>query len=109
MTGTSDPLLYQRQRELAGEYRFTVPNGTYEVTLRFAEFAVTNTNRSMLITMEGVVVENSLSVFATVGTAKPLDRLYTVNVTDGILNIAFARASGSKTNPAISAIRVRSR
>jgi hypothetical protein len=107
---TTDDLLYQKQRWLAGEYRFTVPNGTYEVTLKFAEFSVSNaTDRVMRITMEGVVVESNLSVWALVGRAKAMDRTYTVIVNDGILNIAFARASGARQDPAISAIRVRSR
>jgi hypothetical protein len=65
------------------------------------------TDRVMKITMEGVVKESSLSVWGLVGTAKPLDKVYTVTVNDGILNIAFARGSGARSDPAISAIRVR--
>ena len=59
---TQDPL-YQKYRELAGEYRFQVPNGTHYVTLKFAEFAVTNaTDRRMNITIEGVRVTTDFSV-----------------------------------------------
>jgi hypothetical protein len=62
----------------------------------------------MTIRMEGVAVETNMSVWALVGKAVAMDRTYTVAVTDGILNIAFARGSGARYDPAISAIRVRS-
>ena len=105
--GTTDDVLYQKYRELAGEYKFTVPNGTYRVTLKFAEFsATTAAARAMTITMEGTVVESSLSVFGLVGKAVALDRTYTVSVTDGLLNIAFAKAAGASSTPDVSAIQV---
>ena len=108
VAGTEDDLLYQKHRELVGEYRFTVPNGPYLVTLKFAEFATDKpTDRPMKITMEGVEVEGALSVVGVVGKATALDREYTVNVSDGVLNIAFARAAGAGKNPAISAIAVK--
>ncbi len=107
VANTVDDLLYQKYREIAGEYKFTVPNGTYLVTLKYAEFVYTS-GRSMKITMESTVVENSLSVYAAVGLNAAYDKTYTVTVTDGVLNIAFAKASGSTRTPAISAIWVRS-
>jgi thermitase len=107
VANTNDDLLYQKYREIAGEYKFTVPNGTYEVTLKFAEFAYTS-GRAMNISMEGVLVENSLNVYGVVGLYAALDRTYTVTVNDGILNILFAKAPSNSRTPAISAIRVRS-
>jgi hypothetical protein len=108
VAGTNDDLLYQKYREIVGEYKFTVPNGVYEVTLKFAEFVVNNgVDRIMKITMEGMVVESGLSVYAQVGKDTALDTVYTVTVNDGVLNIAFAKGSGAKKSPAISAIRVR--
>ena len=107
VAGTIDDGLYQKWRENAGEYRFTVPNGVYLVTLRFAEFEVSKaTSRIMKITIEGVIVENSLSVYGTVGSATALDRTYTVTVADGVLNIAFAQNGGTKL-PMVSAIQVK--
>ena len=107
VTDTNDSPLYQKYREKPGEYRFTVPNGVYNVTLKFAEFAVSNsTDRAMLIRMEGVDVEKTLSVFGVVGRYKALDRSYTVTVTDGLLNIAFARGAGARKDPAVNAIEV---
>ena len=107
VNGTDDDFLYQKQREIAGEYKFTVPNGTYQVTLKFAEFSVTsNTARLMTIKLEGVLGD-TLSVYALVGKNTALDKTYTTTVSDGLLNIAFAKASGAKSTPAVSAIEVK--
>ncbi len=106
VAGTNDDALYQKYRENPGEYRFQVPNGAYQVTLKFAEFDVSNgTDRVMRISMEGVVVENALSIWGLVGRYVALDRVYVVNVTDGILNIAFAQNGGRKV-PVVSAIHI---
>jgi thermitase len=103
---TEDDLLYQKYRLLKAEYKFTVPNGQYAVTLRFAEPSVTAVGgRVMRVTMEGAIVENALDLYATVGKAVALDRTYPVTVSDGILNIVFASASG-RNSPVISAIQV---
>lgn len=108
VTGTDDDLLYQKLREIAGEYRFTVPNGTHQVTLKFAEFAATKaTDRPMVIQIEGVTVENPLNVWSLVGKAVALDRTYSVTVADGLLNITFVKGSGARYSPMISAIEVR--
>lgn len=107
VANTTDDPLYQKYRELAGEYRFQVPNGSYQVTLKFAEFGVTNaTDRRMNITIEGAPIESNFSVWAAVGSATAIDRTYTTTVTDGLLTIAFARGSGARKDPSVSAIQV---
>ena len=107
---TEDDLLYLKYRENMDEYKFTVPSGSYEVTLKFAEFvAADGDDRVMRITIEGTIVEPALSIFTEAGGKfKALDRVYTTSVTDGILNIVFAKASAGK-EPVVSAVRVRSR
>ena len=106
VTNTTEDTLYQYRREITGEYRFNLPNGSYQVVLRFAEFDVTKaTDRVMRVTIEGVVVENSLSLFGLVGRYVGLDKTYQVSVTDGQLNIQFAIASGTKA-PVVSAIAI---
>jgi hypothetical protein len=108
VSGTNDDPLYQKYRELVGEYHFEVPNGQYQVTLKFAEFTVTKaTDRPMIIAIEGVVVETGLSVYGVAGLATALDRLYPTTVSDGLLTIAFAKGSGARKNPAVSAIQVK--
>jgi chitinase len=108
LANTNDDLLYQKYRLLKVEYQFTVPNGVYAVTLKFAEPSVTVVgSRIMRITMEGIIVEGALDLFAVTGNkAVALDRTYNVTVADGILNIAFARNGGSN-DPVVSAIEVR--
>jgi hypothetical protein len=108
VAGTTDDPLYQKYREIAGEYRFQAPNGVYQVTLKFAEFAVSKeSDRRMNITIEGVRVETNFSVWGLVGKGVALDRTYTTTVSDGLLNIVFAKGTGARKSPAINAIEVR--
>ncbi|MEJ5199044.1 MAG: malectin domain-containing carbohydrate-binding protein [Anaerolineae bacterium] len=107
VASTTDDLLYQKYREGMSAYRFTVPNGTYQVTLRFAEFVTSKAgDRVMRIALEGADVETALDVAAIVGKATALDRTYTVTVTDGILDVTFVKVSG-RYAPMVSAIEVR--
>lgn len=107
VNGTIDGPLYQYWRENPVEYRFAVPNGTYQVILRFAEFEVSKANdRMMRITIEGAVVEERFSIYGLVGKYTALDRQYQVTVSDGMLNIAFSK-NGGKKDPVVSAIEVR--
>jgi hypothetical protein len=77
------------------------------VTLKFAEFEVGKAgDRLMRITIEDVVVENALDLYAAVGKAAALDRVYTASVSDGVLNIVFAKTGGSRKEPQVSAIAV---
>ena len=108
VANTYDDLLYQRYRELTGEYKFTVPDGNYQVLLKFAEFvSATITGRTMEITLESTEVESSLCIYCAAGRAVAYDRTYTVTVNDGILNITFAKVGAAAYNPMISAIEVR--
>ncbi len=107
VVGTDDDFLYQKYREIAGEYKFTVPNGVYQVTMKFAEFAYfTTTARNMNISMEGVL-RDTFATYALAGKYTALDKTYTVTVTDGLLNIAFAKGRGASRTPAVSAIEVK--
>lgn len=107
VTPTNDDLLYQKYREGMTAYRFTLPNGTYQVTLRFAEFATSKAgDRVMKITMEGATVETGLDVAKLVGKAVNYDKSYTVTISDGVLDVAFVKVSG-RYSPMVSAIEVR--
>jgi thermitase len=108
VNNTVDDVLYQKWRDNPGEYRFTAPNGLYEVRLRWAEFETNQVGkRLMQITLEGSVVETALDVRAEARALyTAYDKTYRVTVTDGVVNIGFARNGGS-FNPMISAIEVR--
>jgi len=108
VAGTQDAFLYQKYREKPVEYRFTVPDDTYDVTLKFAEFAAHNAGeRVMRVTIEGAQKESALSVFGEVGRSAALDRTYVVPVSDGVLNIVLDKTTGSAKDPDISAIEVK--
>ncbi len=106
--GTNEDLLYQTWRRNPQNYRFAAPNGTYRITLRFAEFEVSKVGeRVMQISIEDAIVESGLDIFATVGRYTALDRTYQATVADGELNITFTKSAGK--DPIVAAIEVRSR
>ena len=109
ITGTSDDPLYRTNRNATSfEYRFDLPNATYQVLLRFAEIRPGSASvgaRVFNVSMEGVPVLTGFDIFATAGANAALDRTFDVAVTDGTLNVAFARMRG---NAAVNAISVES-
>ncbi|WP_440991677.1 malectin domain-containing carbohydrate-binding protein [Haloarchaeobius baliensis] len=104
---TEDDILYQTERY--GDpfgYDVPLPNGTYEVTLQFAEIYQgvaagdtvdssgpddgTNENdRVFNASIEGEQVITNLDLFATVGPANATQQTFTVEVTDGQLDVDF--------------------
>lgn len=104
---TNNDPLYQRWREGPGQYQFSVPNGTYQVMLSFADFDSNKaSDRLIQVKIEGFVVESALSIYGLVGKATALDRTYETAVSDGILTIQFAQAGGRKV-PIFAGIEVR--
>jgi hypothetical protein len=109
ITNTPDPVLYQTESYFNpgdGSYRFTVPNGDYKVTLKFAEIynGITPFNpRVFSVDLEGTRVITDLSLFATSGLYAATDGTYRVTVNDGSLDIDFIKG---EENPKISAIEV---
>jgi subtilisin family serine protease len=91
IAGTEDDALYQNNRERMTSYRFDVPNGTYTVDLKFAEFDHNRADRRVFhVTLEGSPVLFNFDVFAEAGRNAALDRTFTVEVFDGQLDIGFA-------------------
>jgi subtilisin family serine protease len=110
IAGTTEDGLYQSQRENAFEYRFAnVPNGVYEIDLRFAELKQQRPNKRLF----DVIVENQLllpahDIALEVGSFAADNQVFNVRVTDGTLNVRLvARAGFSK--PVINAVRVTER
>ncbi len=113
MGGTTDPIentlddiLYQKWRRNLSSYNFNVPNGTYAVTLKFAEFFWTSVGRRIFdVYLEGNLVLDNYDIYAEVGHdyAAP-DKVYDVIVTDGRLDIEFGRVT---SDPVINAIYIR--
>jgi len=111
--GTDDDPLYQKERYWTASaqpgYRFAVPNGQYEVTLKFAEtFFSAAGKRKFHVKIQGVRVLTSFDIYSAAGAKNTaVDRSFTLNVTDGLLAIDFIKLSGYD-NPKVNAIRVRS-
>jgi len=105
IAGTSRDDLYQNQRLDMSAYRFTVPNGIYQVDLGFAE-TVENSegDRVFSVWLEGTGVMHNLDVFeASGGPNIAYDRTFLIEVTDGRLDISFDGVDGP---PIINAILV---
>lgn len=102
-----DPALYQTARHgVSFDYRFDVPNGNYQVRLRFAEiyspdFGVGR--RIFSVSIQGNVVLNNLDIYALVGASTAFDKTFEAPVTNGSLDISFA---ASTSHAMVSAIEV---
>jgi hypothetical protein len=110
--GTEDGRLFQTLRFGAGGsfgYRFDVPNGTYEVELRFAEIFFDEPGERVFdVWIEGQTVLDDLDVVEQAqGQDRALIRTFTVELDDEQLRVTLARdwANGVE-NPIINALRV---
>jgi hypothetical protein len=106
ITNTNDPALYQYARFGTFSYNYTVPNGSYAVTLKFAENYWTAANKRVFnVTINGSTILSKFDIFAQAGGANiALDKSFTVTTTTGTLAIAFI--PGSADNPIVSAIQI---
>jgi hypothetical protein len=104
---TNTPVLYQTERYSPGtlEYRFSVPNGAYSVTLKFAEIYFNAPGQRVFnISVNGTQVESGFDPFAAAGAAnKAVDRTYSVNVTNGGIDIQLDSIAN---NAKVSAIQI---
>ena len=103
---TTDDVLYQTERYGNSTYSIPVPNGAYQVTLKFAEIYFTaGGDRLFDVSMEGALVLDNIDVFTLGGNAwlRAYDRVFDVTVNDGVLEIAFV---GVVDNAIIDAIQV---
>ncbi|WP_409014277.1 DNRLRE domain-containing protein [Dyadobacter sp. NIV53] len=112
---TADDPLYREQR-FGSSFSYAIPvkNGKADVLLHFAETywgvparsGTTGTNRRKFhVDMEGSRKLTNYDIFAAAGGAmRAKTEHFTVNVTDGMLNIDFL--SGTADKPAIAAIEV---
>jgi hypothetical protein len=88
------------------EYRFDVPNGVYQVELKFAELSNRRPGQHIYdVLIEGNLVLYAHDVSAEVGTYTADDHSFFVPVTDGTLNVRFVGHRGFG-DPEINAVRV---
>jgi subtilisin family serine protease len=107
IAGTTDDTLYQQARVDPYAYRFdNVPNGIYEVDLRFAEIDKLGKKRRVF----DVVIEDSMVLPAhdieyEAGRFAADDNVFFLPVTDQRLDVRFIARAGFAL-PAVNAIRV---
>lgn len=89
ITGTAYPGLYQTERYgNPVEYKFTEPNGTYQVVLRFVEQHWTGANeRVFSVAINGVTVISNLDIWSQVGQYAAYNQTFLVPVTGGLIDI----------------------
>jgi len=104
ISGTTEGTLYKSERYGNFSYSIPVANGSYSVTLKFAEFYFTAAGKRVFnVTVNGQTVVSDLDIFAKVGKNVAYDVAVPVNVTNGAISINFI----SKVNNAkVSAIKV---
>ena len=113
ISGTADPKLYQTERYNYNgtpstlTYQFSVPNGNYTVTLKFAEIYDTAAGqRYMNGSLNGTTVFSNLDVWtATGGPNRAYDLSYPVSVTNGVLTITLTCTS-SNNSAEVNAIQI---
>ena len=108
--GTLDDTLYQSARENAFEYRFDgVPQGVYEVDLRFAELQRQKPNTRLFdVIVEGQLLLPAQDIALEAGSFHADDHAFLVPVTDGQLNVRLVTRTGFG-RPIINALRVTER
>jgi beta-galactosidase len=105
--GTLEDPLYQTPREGVEAYRFDVPDGDYELELRFAEF-FPNTKpgeRVFRVIQSGEVLIDKLDLMETYGPRRAVTKSFITRATDGQgLHIKFEPIAGKTT---VSGVRLR--
>ena len=104
---TPTPQLYQSERYGAPNvhYNFQVPNGTYTVTLKFAEIYFTAAaQRIFNIVINGSIVWSGFDPYVqSVGSNRAVDKSFALNVTNGQIDI---RLDSIVSNEKIAAIEI---
>ncbi|MFY1670678.1 carboxypeptidase regulatory-like domain-containing protein [Plantactinospora sp. WMMB334] len=103
---TEDPL-YQTLRYNPVEYRFDgLPDGVYEVDLRFVEMTRRPPNTRLVdLIAEDAFLIPAYDIVAAVGNLAADQRVFHVRVTDGQLNLRFVERYGF-AKPVVSGIQV---
>ena len=109
--GTANDAIYGSERYKMTGYNVPVPPGTYLLRLHFAEiyFGAPGGGEGGIgkrvfdVTVEDALLLQSLDIYAEVGPVTALVKEFEIEVTDGMLNIAFTKVI---QNPKVSAIEI---
>jgi len=103
---TTDTKLYQTERWGSFSYQFAVPNGSYNVVLKFAEIYWTGVGQRIFnVSINGSPVLSNFDIVAAAGAPlTAIDKTFPVTVTNQLVTIQFTR--GSADNPKVSAVEI---
>jgi hypothetical protein len=103
---SSDPKLYQTERWGAFSYKFTVPNGNYNVVLKFAEIYWTKAGQRVFnVSINGTQVLTNFDIIAAAGAPlTAIDKTFPVTVTNSTVTVQFT--VGTADQPKVSAIEI---
>jgi hypothetical protein len=107
VSGTASPELFQNERfnDAPFAYRFCVPNGDYDVGLKFAEVWFDAPGQRVFdVAVNGDVALKRLDIVAQAGgPGRALERVFRTHVTNGQIAIQLTPLV---SNPKISAIEI---
>ncbi|MEV4168152.1 S8 family serine peptidase [Nonomuraea sp. NPDC049709] len=108
IAGTAEQALYRSAREGMRAYRFDgVPDGVYTVELGFAETRNKKPGKRVFdVAVEGEVAVQSLDLAKEAGANAAVTRRFTVEVTDGQLDVRFFARAGA---PILNTVRITER
>jgi parallel beta-helix repeat protein len=103
--GTGEDAVYQSERYGDFKYSAAVANGTYEVTLKFAEIYLNGAGQRLFdVRAENQLLLDNFDVFAAAGGKNAaVDRTFQVKVSDGRLDLDF---SSVRDNAKVSGIEI---
>lgn len=95
--GTVDTAVYADAREGLVNYHVRVPDGTYDVTMLFAETEHAEAGKRVFsVKAEGGEVLTNLDLYASAGAHTAVERTVSgVEVHDGVLDLFFSATAGS--------------
>ena len=104
IAGTVEDPLFRSERYGTFSYTLPVANGTYTVTLYFAEIYWTSAGKRVFdVLVENQLALNDLDIWSVAGANAALVRTVQATVSDGVLNINFVPVVD---NAKVSAIQV---
>jgi len=97
VNGTSDPSIYRTWREAPVlEYQVSIPNGSYQVILKWADMVNSAAGQRVFsVAFQGSVADPAVDVVASAGPRTAYDRDYTVQVSNGLLDIVLSASAGN--------------
>jgi hypothetical protein len=106
MATAGNQSLYSTSRYGTFTYAFPVPNGSYNVTLKFAELYMTGPGqRQFNVSINGSQVLANFDIYAQAGGAfVPLDKTFPVSVSNGQIQIQFT--NGAINYPTVNGIDI---